>query len=90
MKKRPLSEDVIERTDANPEETARLLERFNVNEMWEKQFPNNPNTTKMQAYVERLTQEGLDIGKGNATFGYKMPLPDKKSTTRILQIYRRR
>ena len=33
---------------------------------------------------------GLDIGKGDAEFGYKMPLPKRDANSRYLQIFRRR
>ena len=41
-------------------------------------------------YIETLKQEGLDIGKGDAQFGYKMPIPEKDRSIRYLQVFRRR
>ena len=49
------------------------------------------NTSKFNYIVNYLKKEvGLDIGKGNAEFGYKMPLPEKEETFRELRIFRRR
>lgn len=90
MEERELSDDVIEITEATPKDVVRLLEKFNPNEYWEKHFQKTSNTKLMMAYVEALRKNGLDIGKGNATFGYKMPLPDKDLYYRALRIFRRR
>ena len=93
MKRRELSDDIIEATDSTLSETVELLGRFNVGEYWEKPFhvPNNPqDTTAIMRYIGRLKQEGLDIGKGDSQFGYKMPLPQKDTSTRYIQIFRRK
>ncbi|MBS3139008.1 hypothetical protein J4207_04860 [Candidatus Woesearchaeota archaeon] len=93
MKRRELSDNVIEATEATPAETVGLLGRFNVGEYWEKAFwvPDSPqNTTAMMKYRDRLKDEGLDIGKGDAQFGYKMPIPEGATSTRFLHIFRRR
>ena len=93
MNKRELSDDVMEALDSTPGEAVELLERFEVNDYWEIPFnlPNDPrDTTKMMTYVQRLKQAGLDIGKGDSQFGYKMPLPEKDKSTRYLQIFRRK
>lgn len=93
MKRRELSDEVIEATEATTSEIVELLGRFNVGEYWERSFhvPNNPHdTTGMIRYIDRLRQRGLDIGKGDSQFGYKMPIPEKDASTRYLQIFRRR
>ena len=93
MKRRELSDDIIEAIESTPSEVADLLGRFNVNEYWEKSFHmgNNPNdTSRMVGYVEKLKKAGLDIGKGDSQFGYKMPLPDKDTSMRYLHIFRRK
>jgi len=93
MKRRELSDNIIEITESAPEEVAELLSRFNVGEYWEKYFyvPNDPrDTTEMIRYIESLRRGGLDIGKGDSQFGYKMPIPEKHTSTRQLQIYRRK
>jgi hypothetical protein len=93
MKKRELSDDIIEATESTLAETVELLDKFNVGEYWEKSFYmlNNPqDTTTMMKYVKMLRQEGLDVGRGESQFGYKMPLPEKGTNTRYLQIFRRK
>ena len=47
------------------------------------------NTTRFQNYIELLRREGLDIGKGDAEYGYKMPLPERSASYRELIIFRR-
>ena len=44
----------------------------------------------MENYIRRLQENGLRIGRGDAEFGYKMPLPEKDSAYRQLVIFRRR
>lgn len=39
--------------------------------------------------VERYHEKGLDVGKGDAEFGYKMPLPEKGDKDRELIFFRR-
>ncbi|MBT3642770.1 hypothetical protein HN604_03920 [archaeon] len=92
MERRELSDDVIEATESSPSETVELLEKFRVSECWEKPFRQEDlqDTVPMMNYVNRLKQEGLDIGKGDAEFGYKMPLPKRDANSRYLQIFRRR
>ena len=93
MIKRELSDDVIEALESTTSEVVELLGRFSVGEYWEKPFhvPKNPDdTAQMMRYVALLKQSGLDIGKGDSQFGYKMPLPEKDKSIRYLQIFRRR
>ncbi len=92
MKKHPLPDNILEVIDASPREIVEYLKGFDIGEYWEKAFSykNLQDTTPMQRYIELLRQEGLDIGKGNAEFGYRMPLPEKGKGVRILRIFRRR
>jgi len=53
-------------------------------------YRSNTGTGEMQAYVDGLQRAGLDIGKGDSEFGYRMPLPEKGKTMRDLIIFRRR
>lgn len=39
--------------------------------------------------IENIKDEGLDIGKGNCEYGYRMPLPINGDTNRKLIIFRR-
>lgn len=93
MRRRELSDNIIEATEATASEAVELLGSFNVGECWEKPFnvsQNPPDTATMMKYINRLKQEGLDIGKGDSKFGYKMPLPEKDISIRYLQIFRRK
>ena len=48
------------------------------------------NTSKFNNIVNYLKKEEvLDIGKGDAEFGYAMPLPEKEERFRELRIFRR-
>ncbi len=93
MKPRELSDNIIEASEATPPEAVDLLQRFAVGECWERPFniqgdPNN--TSAMTKYIEKLKESGLDIGKGDTQFGYRMPPPENDKSARILQIFRRR
>jgi hypothetical protein len=48
------------------------------------------NTYIFNKYIEALKLLGLDIGKGECEFGYKMPLPEKTENRRNLIIFRRK
>ena len=91
MQKRELSDDVIISLEGTLDEVVECLKKFKVGEYWEKYFsPKNlKNTTPLLNYIKQLEREGLDIGKGEAQFGYKMPLPKKDQNIRYLQIFRR-
>jgi len=92
MKRRELTDDIID-DDATLSRQVDLLDRFKVGEYFEVPFnvyDNPQDTTAMVKYVDQLKQAGLDIGKGDAQFGYKMPIPEKYTGFRNLQIFRRR
>ena len=44
---------------------------------------------KLNSIIENLREKGLDVGKGNCEYGYKMPLPTKKEEPRKLIVFRR-
>ena len=97
MKRRELSDDILDATEPSPSQAVELLSQFNVGEYWETTFsvPRNPqDTAAMMRYIAMLKEAGLDIGKGDCQFGYKMPIPDKdeyaKHQVRSLQIFKRR
>ena len=95
MKKRELSDDIVDimdHTGFTLSEVIKLLDRFNIGEYCETFFQvlnDSGNTTEMIRYVNQLKEEGLDIGRGDAKFGYRMPIPEKRETKRYLQIFRR-
>lgn len=48
------------------------------------------DTSLFNNYIEALKSLGMDIGKGECEFGYKMPLPKKDEIRRELIIFRRK
>lgn len=55
---------------------------------------NIKDTRKMQRFIEALREVGVDIGRGESPYGFKMPLPNPKAPdyqpgTRQLIIFRR-
>lgn len=67
--------------------------QFKVEESWRKTFriKDDPRDTRdMNKYIEALRDAGLDIGTGDAEFGFRMPLPEREGVYRSLLIFRRR
>jgi len=48
------------------------------------------DTSAFQNGIELLRGAGLDIGKGDAEYGYRMPIPEKDANTRELIVFRRK
>ena len=90
---RELSDDILTNLDPSSGEIVPLLSEFKKGECWIKYFEiknNSADTTVMASYISKLKEFGLDIGKGETTFGYRMPLPNPDETYRKLMIYRRK
>jgi hypothetical protein len=69
---------------------AELLQKLKPGEFYKETIPKGINELKaMERYIKGLQGAGLDIGKGDAAFGYKMPLPEKNKVGRDLIIFRR-
>ena len=66
------------------------LEQFKADEFYRKAYPVKMGAPLMQRFINSLKEAGLDIGKGDSTFGYNMPLPPKKALERDLIIFRRK
>lgn len=85
-------EKINDLSEANADELTTILEQ----ELKPKQFYtikifNNPKALRiMEAAIATLKKAGLDIGKGETIFGYKMPIPKKEDAYRQLIIYRRK
>jgi hypothetical protein len=93
MKVRNLSDDITKTMDATTDEVVVLLSEFKKDECWEASFDvlgDLQNTSRMINYISLLKKSGLDIGKGECTFGYSMPLPNLNDNYRKLIIYRRK
>ena len=48
------------------------------------------NTGPFQDYIEELRGYGLDVGKGDAEYGHRMPIPERGAKKRELIVFRRR
>ena len=96
MRKRELTEltdDVVMVMEEEPKDVAELLEKLQVGEYWEKPFQikGNPrDTTGLTRYLNLLARAGLDLCRGDSSFGYRMPLPESEAVNRYLHIFRRR
>lgn len=94
MKERKIfsESDPDDEGDTGPEEIAIRLQQLNRGEYWTKNFllRRNPHDSRgMASFIASLQKTGLDIGKGDARFGFRMPLPEKGASFRKLQIFRR-
>jgi len=56
----------------------------------ERMSASETNVTRFNTLIRGLQKVGLDIGKGDAEYGYKMPLPKSEENYRELIIFRRR
>jgi hypothetical protein len=92
LKEHPLGgEELLEFLEFGSEGVARTLEKIKVNEylVVESLPAGENNTQKFQNVIAALEREGLEIGKGDAKYGYKMPLPKKYDDRRNLIVFRR-
>lgn len=79
--------------DSSPEEKVNILEKMaSKTKVFIPHMISNPKKAVQifEEEIKKLKDAGLDIGKGNAEYGYKMPLPEKdKPPHRRLLIYKR-
>ncbi|MBS3151005.1 hypothetical protein J4443_01325 [Candidatus Woesearchaeota archaeon] len=47
------------------------------------------DVSPFHGYIEALRSAGLDVGKGDAEYGFRMPLPENGQSDRELIIFRR-
>ena len=83
-------EDDFTLLEGTSEELVELYQNMSPNSFYTVGYYVTKGTQRMQGYIDKLKQAGLDIGKGDATFGYKMPLPEKNSNQREFIIFRRK
>lgn len=63
---------------------------FIVRTIWpEIEVDDLRNTNGFQRYLEKLREHGLDVGRGEAEYGFKMPLPKNGELKRKLIVFRR-
>ncbi len=75
----------------DPKDISKILKKLNSNEYLETiTLPaNEVNTKKFLQYIEMLKDYGLDIGKGDSEYGFKMPIHKKGENIRKLIIFKR-
>ena len=84
------SED-FEWLEGEPEDRAEILRTLQPNEyMAVYTVPASRGTQPLQSYLENLKRAGLDVGKGDAEYGFKMPVPEKDAPFRKLIVFKRR
>jgi len=68
----------------------RVYEALLPGEFHDRSFRLEPRAQgRIQGYVQALQEGGLDLGKGNASFGYKMQLPETDTGFVYVRIFRR-
>ena len=93
-----LTEYVIESKDFRGWEDCEIETRLNVLAKLPKDHyvvlctrpATETDTRYFQRQIKALIKYGLDVGGGNAMYGYKMPLPEKEEAFRELRIFKRK
>ena len=78
--------------EGTPEAAADIIQNYlNPNEYLSVRTIPSENTAPLQDYIEKLREAGLDVGKGDCEYGYRMPhvKRDERLATE-LHIFRRR
>jgi hypothetical protein len=84
-------EDILNNSEFGIEGILNIIKNLKVNQYFVAKivspeiFANN----YFEKYINELKLEGLDIGKGECEYGYKMPLPEKGEERRKLIIFKR-
>ena len=90
LREKIMNHEEFQRFVIEEENIVNFLNGFERGEYYKKDFINDSNAMKkMLKYIENLTKEGLNIGHGEAEFGYKMPIRNMEMTYRPLIIFRR-
>ena len=88
-------EEILLYEEHGPKGYAEVLQRLNAGEylpipiIFQPQSMSIRDTRSIQSYVTSLNRLGLDIGKGDSEYGFKMPLPENGRNYRELVIFRR-
>lgn len=84
--------EFMELLEVGVEGMANILRKIKVNQYFvvAGKIRDIRDTRYFQNYIAKLKEEGLDIGRGDAEYGFKMPLPKNGETERELIIFRRR
>jgi len=84
--------DIINEVEFGIEGKIKILKKMNVkNYIVARMLPAEElNVNSFQEYISTLKSMGIDIGKGESEYGYKMLLPKKGESYRELIIFRRK
>lgn len=85
-------EDIVNLSESDMEGILAIANNLKVNQYFVAKIvsPEIFATNYFERYINELKIEGLDIGKGDCEYGYKMPLPEKGEERRELIIFRRK
>jgi hypothetical protein len=88
----PEVDGIVSMVELGPEGFYKISEKMKPNQYYiPKTLPAEiTNTYIFNKYIDALKSLGLNIGKGECEFGYKMPLPKKGEDKRELIIFRRK
>lgn len=77
--------------EGEPEDEVKVLKRLKPGQEVSVGTMNAKikDTMPFQAAIKKYSNAGLNIGKGDSEFGYRMPLPSKDDAHRELIIFRR-
>ncbi|MBI2547118.1 MAG: hypothetical protein HYW23_01590 [Candidatus Aenigmarchaeota archaeon] len=89
---KPTIDEELTLMEGSEVDVVEILKRLKPGESYTRNYITTQDAVqRMERYVGRLRESDLDIGKGDLTFGYKMPLPEKyKGSFRQLIIFRRK
>ncbi len=88
--------EILQFGDRSVDSYAEVLRRLNTGEYLPIRFSLGDmrvrdirDTRYLQAYVQALNRNGLNVGRGDAEYGFKMPTPENEDNRRELVIFRR-
>lgn len=86
------SDDIFNLVEGGLEGTYEILKKMNKNQyLVVETLPIEvKNTDKFSKVMDELKNYGLDIGRGDCEYGYKMPLPSKGDDRRKLIVFKRK
>lgn len=89
---KPSLEDSLEFDEGDIRVKADILRKISPGEYLVIHTMNSriTNTKPFQETINQLIEMGFEIGKGDAQYGFKMPIPYKKDIHRKLIIFRRK
>jgi hypothetical protein len=85
-------DDLLNSSEFGIEGTYNIAQNLKVNQYFIAKIvsPKLFGSNYFDKYLNELKSLGLDIGKGECEYGYKMPLPEKGEEKRKLIIFRRK